>query len=35
MEQKKWAMKRVVTIQIEQYLAEYICAKYRKDATSG
>ncbi len=35
MEQKKWATKRVVTIQIEQYLAEYICAKYRKDATTG
>lgn len=35
MEQKKWVTKRVVTIQIEQYLAEYICAKYRKDATTG
>ena len=35
MEKKKWSAKRVVTIQIEQYLAEYIIAKYRKDTTSG
>ena len=35
MEKKKWTAKRVVTIQIEQYLAEYISAKYRKDTTTG
>lgn len=35
MEKKKWSAKRVVTIQIEQYLAEYISAKYRKDTTTG
>ena len=31
MERKKRTTKRVVTIQIEQYLAEYITAKYCKD----
>ena len=35
MERKKWAQKRVVSIRIEQYLAEYISAKYGKDATTG
>ena len=29
------AAKRVVTIQIEQYLAEYISAKYCKDTVTG
>ncbi len=35
MEKKKWSAKRVVTIQIEQYLAEYISAKYCKDTVTG
>ena len=36
MEKEKWTAKRVVTIRIEQYLAEYISAKYCKnDATGG
>lgn len=35
MERKKWVQKRVVSIRIEQYLAEYISAKYGKDATTG
>ena len=35
MEKKKWTAKRVVTIQIEEYLAEYISAKYCKDTATG
>ena len=35
MEKKKRTAKRVVTIQIEQYLAEYIIAKYCKDTVTG
>ena len=35
MERKKRTAKRVVTIQIEQYLAEYINAKYCKDTATG
>lgn len=33
--EKKRVQKRVASIRIEQYLAEYISAKYNKDATTG
>uniref|UniRef100_A0AB33JJ04 Uncharacterized protein n=1 Tax=Prevotella sp. GTC17262 TaxID=3236797 RepID=A0AB33JJ04_9BACT len=35
MEKEKWTRKRVVTIRIEPYLAEYISAKYEADPVTG
>ncbi|WP_028897811.1 hypothetical protein [Prevotella sp. HUN102] len=35
MEKEKWRKKRVATIRIEPYLAEYIMAKYETDIATG